>query len=74
MTCYLWPSQQMALLILAAAMVVGLGVHYVSVQHENRQARQAVCRAELKALTARNLYIERYLMPADACRALALVR
>jgi cytidine deaminase len=74
MTRYLWPSQQVALLVVGAVVIGSLGVHYVGVQHENRQARQAVCRAELKALTARNLYVERYLMPADACRALALVR
>jgi hypothetical protein len=70
---WLWPSQQVALLVLAAAMFVGLGVQHVSAIHAARAARHDVCAARLQALRARNRFVERFVAPADPCAAILLV-
>ncbi len=41
--------------------------------HAARSAEQRVCAAELKAVKARNLYVERYLLPASPCEALRVL-
>ena len=73
MARYLWPSQKMGLLLMAGVAFAAVEAHHVRLIHEQRHSREALCRAELKALKARNLYVEHYLVPADPCRALSLL-
>jgi hypothetical protein len=73
LTRWLWPSQQLALVVLAGALVIGLGVQHVSAVHAARAAKQAVCLAQLRTLRARHLFLERFVMPTDPCAAILIV-
>lgn len=61
-------------LLIAAIVIVALAVSWVGYRHAARTADQRVCLAELRELRARNPFVERYVMPSDACVALAVVR
>jgi hypothetical protein len=69
---------QFAVKALAFAAIVGgfgaCSILYATAAHEARTAREMKCRAHLAELTAHNLFVERYVRPADPCLALAVVR
>lgn len=73
MTRLFYPTTVWLLRGLVAVSIVALCVSYVSAVHAARDARQKVCAAELKAVQARNPFLERFLIPADSCLALELV-
>lgn len=72
MTRYLYPSGLWALRVLGLVCAVALLVSYVGKVHEVRALKQQICAERLMALKARNPFIERYLLPAEPCQALAL--
>jgi len=61
-----------AAMVLVAGVVTTCSLRDAQQRMEVAAARERICRAELEALTARNLYAERYLRPADPCLALAV--
>lgn len=63
-----------ALLVVGASVVMTASVSYISAVHEARTWKQEACRARLEAHQARTrLRLSGYLLPAEPCRALAIL-
>lgn len=58
-----------AVLALVASSVVILGTLAARKVMAARDAEQRVCAAELKAILARNAFVQRFALPVDKCRA-----
>lgn len=69
---FVWPVNAVLVGALAALAACG-ATDYARTKMRAADDRRAVCAAELKAMRARNPYIERFLTPADPCLALQVV-
>jgi hypothetical protein len=69
------PSLNVALVSMAAAAVIALGVHQVSIAHERQALRQAACAAKVSEHIARSPLPRAgfALLPADRCLALSIL-
>lgn len=63
-----------AAIVAGCAIAVYLGTEAVRGRLEREHHRQTICAARLEALLARNLFVERYVRPADPCLALEVTQ
>ena len=70
---WLMPWAYVTLLALAAALVIAVGVSWVSAVHRARVAEQAACRAEIRTIQAHSAWARGVVIPADPCVALRVV-
>ena len=70
---YFIPPVYLVLGVVVALMMGACGVTWVDAVHEARAARQRVCRAELRALVARNRVVDHFARNVDDCEALRIV-
>ena len=65
------PAVNTAIGVMVAVAAVACNVHHVSVIHEVRREREAVCAAKLDAVRARNTFIGALDDAADKCVVLS---
>jgi len=65
------PVVNTAIGVIVAAAAVACNVHHVTVIHEVRREREAVCAAKLDAVRARNAFMGALDDAADKCLALS---
>jgi hypothetical protein len=63
---------RMAAIILACAIGAWLATDAARARMAREHHRRAICQARLEAVIARNIFVERYVRPADPCLALEL--
>ena len=73
-TTWLEPRVYVVLYTLLALGALWYFLSLVGERHERRLTELRICAAELALVKARAPYLERYVMPADPCQALRMVR